>query len=268
MATISQCACGENERLRGRAVGDDIEVTCETCGAQWLRGAARCNACGRADVVTRPQVMTRHPRGNQLAIVGRRDLPLCPACDAGVIAESEAGNRPVPETYVSVFLFGREVPRHAPRWAAPAAGTSGAEAAPAGSRTGPAVAATPTTSRPKPVGKPPAKRPEPARPEPARPKEQGLSRPTVRQAIEAYLSAHPDADSLAMLFLGQHLGPASRLDALDQPGTAESLLRWFVATWDTRQDERRQAAAAAITGAVDQWRAQGWLAEDLAAGLR
>jgi len=90
----------------------------------------------------------------------------------------------------------------------------------------------------------------------------------VRQAIEAFLSANPDADSLAMLFLGQHLGPASRLETLDRPGTAESLVRWFDATWDPRQGERRRAAAAAITGAVDHWRAQGWVTEDLAAALR
>jgi hypothetical protein len=269
VATISRClACGENERLRGRAVAGDIEVTCETCDAQWLRGAARCNACGRADVVTRPQVMTRHPRGNQLAIVGRRDLPLCPACDADAIAESEAGNRAVPETYVSVFLFGRDLPRHAPRKPAPAAAARRTGAAPAESRTAPSKPAARTASAPEPERKPSAKRPEPARLEASRPKEQSLSRPTVRQAIEAYLSASPDADSLAMLFLGQHLGPASRLDAIDQPGTAESLLRWFDATWDTRQNERRHAAAAAITGAVDHWRAQGWLTRDLAAGLR
>lgn len=256
MATISRCpACGENERLRGRAVGADIEVTCETCGAQWLRGAARCNACGRADVVTRPQVMTRHPRGNQLAIVGRRDLPLCPACDADAIAGSETGNRPVPETYVSAFLFGRDVRRDVPREPARTTEPRGASDAPAGLRPGPSAPATPPTSTP--------------HPEPSRPTEQGLSRPTVRQAIEAYLSADPDdADSLAMLFLGQHLGPASRLDSLDRSRTAESLLRWFDATWDTRQDERRRAAAAAITGAVDHWIAQGWLSEDLAAGLR
>jgi len=90
----------------------------------------------------------------------------------------------------------------------------------------------------------------------------------VRQAIEAYLSAHPKADNLAMLLLGQRLGPASRLEDLDRPGSTESLLDWFETTWDVRQDERRRAAAAAITGAVDHWRAQGWLTVDLAAGLR
>lgn len=271
MATISRCpACGENERLRGRAVGDDIEVTCETCGAQWLRGAARCNACGRADVVTRPQVMTRHPRGNQLAIVGRRDLPLCPACDADAIAESEAGNRPVPETYVSMFLFGRRLPRHVPRKPATVAPASRSDATPDERRTGPSAPAARTASAPKTDEQPRAQSPAPAWPEaPSRAtNEQSLARPTVRQAIEAYLSASPDADSLAMLFLGQHLGPASRLDSLDRPDAAESLLRWFDATWDTRQDERRRAAAAAITAAVDHWRAQGWLTKDLAAGLR
>ncbi|GAB2731475.1 hypothetical protein [Nocardioides pakistanensis] len=268
MATISQCpACGEDERLRGRTSGDDIEVTCEACGAQWLRGATRCNSCARADVVVRPQVMTRQPRGNQLAIVGRRDLPLCPVCDADAIAESLGGNRPVPETYVSVFLFGRDVPRHLPRKPAPAAGTNSVDNAPAEGGTRAPLAAS-TTPTPKAEKKPPARRPGPARPEPLPAKEQRLNRPTARQAIEAYLSAHPEADSLAMLLLGQHLGPASRLETLDGPGTADSLRRWFDATWDARQDERRRTAAAAITRAMEYWRAQGWLTEDPAAGLR
>jgi hypothetical protein len=267
VATISQCpACGEDERLRGRASGDDIEVTCENCGAQWLRGATRCNSCGRADVVIRPQVMTRQPRGNQLAIVGRRELPLCRVCDADAIAESLGGNRPVPETYVSVFLFGRDLPRHVPR--EPARTTEHSATGDAPTESTPSIAVEPTTPEPKREKRAYAGSPGPSRPQPSPAKEQGLTRPTARQAIEAYLSAHPEADSLAMLFLGQHLGPASRLDSLDRPGTAESLFRWFDATWDTRQDERRRTAADAITGAVDHWRAQGWLTEDLAAGLR
>jgi hypothetical protein len=269
LATISQCpACGEDQRLRGRPSGDDIEVTCETCGAQWLRGAPRCNSCGRTDAVTRPQVMTRHPRGNQLAIVGRRQLPLCPDCDADAITESEAGNRPVPETYVSVFLFGRELPHHRPATPAPASESGNAREASAERVTNTFLAAAPTTPTPKRKTTSPATRQVPAQPEPTPPQERGLSRPTVRQAIEAYLSASPEADSLAMLFLGQHLGPASRLESLDRPEAADSLVDWFDATWDTRQSERRRTAATAITAAVDAWLAHGWLTEDLAAGLR
>lgn len=48
----------------------------------------------------------------------------------------------------------------------------------------------------------------------------------------------------------------TRMNALDRLTTAESLVRWFDATWDTRQSERRRAAAATITGAVDHWRAR------------
>jgi hypothetical protein len=263
LATISQCpACGEDQRLRGRPSGDDIEVTCETCGAQWLRGAMRCNSCGRTDAVVRPQVMTRHPRGNQLAIVGRRQLPLCPDCDADAITESEAGNRPVSESYVSVFLFGRDEHRHAPKAPAPAPAD---KAPPDAVRTAPAA---PAPAVPKAEEEPPTQPPGPAGAESPLATGQKVARPTVRQAIEAYLNAHPDADSLTMLFLGQHLGPASRLETLDEPSAEKSMKQWFDITWDPRQEERRRAAAAAITGAVDHWRAQGWLAEDLAAALR
>jgi hypothetical protein len=90
----------------------------------------------------------------------------------------------------------------------------------------------------------------------------------VRQAIEAFLAAEPEADSLAMLFLGQHLGPASRLEMLDEPDAAAALTGWFESTWTDRQTRRRQAAAAAIVAAVDHWLAEGWLAEDPAAMLR
>jgi hypothetical protein len=269
LATISQCpACGEDQRLRGRPSGDDIAVTCETCGAQWLRGATQCNSCGRTDAVVRPQVMTRHPRGNQLAIVGRRELPLCPDCDADAIAESGAGNRPVPESYVSVFLLGRVVPHHLHATPAPASNAGDAHEASAEDETKASVTAAPTRPTPKPKKTSPATRQGPPRSEPTPRQEQGLTRPTVRQGIEAYLAAHPDADSLAMLFLGQHLGPAIRLEALDRPGAADSLVHWFDATWDSRQDKRRRAAAAAITAAVDHWLAHGWLTEDLAARLR
>ena len=199
--------------------------------------------------------------------MGRRQLPLCPVCDADAIADSETGNRPVPESYVSVFLFGRQLP-HVPVKPEPVALASSTDARPAEPRTGRSGRAARAASAPGTGETSPAKPTGPARTRPSRPKEQSLARPTVRQAIEAYLSATPAADSLAMLFLGQHLGPASRLDSLDQPGKAESLQRWFDATWDARQDERRRAAAATITEAVDHWRAQGWLTEDLAAELR
>ena len=71
-----------------------------------------------------------------------------------------------------------------------------------------------------------------------------------------------------MLFLGQHLGRASRLEVLDRPGAVESLREWFDATWTDRQVDRRQAATAAICRAVDHWQAEGWLTEDVAAAFR
>ena len=48
----------------------------------WMRGAPRCKACGGSDLVTALQCMGRTPRGNQRAVVGRREISLCVSCDA------------------------------------------------------------------------------------------------------------------------------------------------------------------------------------------
>ncbi|MFZ5847300.1 MAG: hypothetical protein ACOYX5_07970 [Actinomycetota bacterium] len=266
MATIAKCpACGEKERLLGRPAGDGIEVTCETCGARWMRGAARCNGCGGEDVVARPQVMTRHPRGNQLAIVGRRQLPLCPHCDAEAIATSSSTNRPVPETYVSVFLFGhdKQLPRPADL-VRPGAGLKDAPVDLAERRRRRDSRSTAAAGEP---GSAPRRGAIPRRPASRPSSPEPTVQPTFRQAIETFLATHPDADSLTMVLLGQHLGPATRLAALERPGAAEELRQWFDATWSERHPARRQAAVT-ICAAVDHWRGEQWLAQDLASALR
>jgi hypothetical protein len=225
--------CGETERLTGTAQGDVIEIRCEACGAAWLRESARCRGCGGEESLSRPQLMTRHPRGTLLSIVGRRRLVLCPRCDAAVLGSEEdaASDAPVPEGYVSRFLAGLPVerparppaPRRKPRPRAPTTGLH-----------------VPTSSASS----------EAAVPE----------RPTVRQAIEHFLTVHPGSDSLAMLLLGQHLGPSTRLHLLDEK-SAREMATWVASTWPDGGPVSTVRAVAAY------WREQGWTPVDLAEHL-
>ena len=281
-ATQTCPSCGETEALRGQPSGGEIEVTCLGCGMHWMRGGARCKTCGDSDVVSRPQSMSRHPRGNQLSIVGWREILLCRRCDHRALAESLTKNLPVSEGYVSACLFGDEDARPEPsgqRGQPPPRGTATtrptrlpghgsaqdvASTQEAGSthavdegrgrgRVGPVVAASSTGS---------ARQAAPARPETA------LADPTVRQAVEAYLKTDAHADSTAILMLGTHLGSSTRLKALEQPQTATDLREWFLRLWGERSGGRGEEARETVLRAIDHWRAQGWLSGDPAAELR
>ncbi len=233
-------ACGESDDLSGRPASDDIEITCGACGTSWLRGDARCKGCGAAGGTPYRQVMTRTPRGNQVAVVGHREVVLCPACDAAAVAAAAAA--PVPESYVSVFLFGVEVPpTRAPR--APTCASRTGTSAPRGAM--PARGATTRT--------PPGRvSPGPTGPAP-------LVDPTARQAIEAYLTATPGGDSLTMLMLGRHLGPTRRVRDLDGPAEQRQLEAWFEQSWSEADLRRREAARAALVDVLGFWRAEGWI---------
>lgn len=238
-------SCGESERLLGARLGGDIEVTCGACDHRWLRGSLRCRLCGGEEVVTRLRLMTRHPRGNQLAVVGHREVPLCPRCDVEAV---EGGGRLVPEGYVSRFLFGRDEPR-------PVRPT----------KQRPQASRPPASSRGS--GEPRAPRPDAVSSQEAEPTTRAGA-PTVRQAVEDFLRSVPAADAVTMVMLGQHLGPATRLDTLGDASAQERLESWFSATWGTRPNGRRAAAAAAVLAAVDHWREQGWLSGDPVGFLR
>lgn len=242
MSSTTQCpACGETDALSGTQTDDGIEIVCQTCGAAWLRGASRCKGCGRADSVTRAQIMTRHTRGNQLAIIGRREILLCPSCDAATMEAS--ANAPVPDTYVSVFLFGdTTLPAVQPRPQAPAPATRRKEKPP-----GPSATSTPATPS---TGPAHSARQAATKPAPI---------PTVRQAIQSYLTADSSADSLTMLLLGQHLGPSERLSALDTPERAARLSSWFAATWGNQPAASRDSARRTLDRAFEHWRDHSWL---------
>lgn len=255
-----QCpSCGETEALRGAAVDNDISVTCQTCGATWMRGAPKCKTCGGEDIVGRPQAMSRNPRGNQLAFVGWREIPLCRRCDADALSASLSKHQPVPEGYVSASLFGPKqrvdastLSRQTPARPHPDAESDLRQRPPSRS---PNARATPSQGRGS--TKPP--RPAPAASQP----------PTVRQAVEAFLASDfRDADATAMLMLATHLGPSSRLGALDEPEAATALRAWFERLYGPAGRTSRESALRTVLGAVDFWRTQDWVTGDPAAALR
>jgi hypothetical protein len=248
MAQITGCPqCGETDELTGRATDHGIEVVCGRCQAAWLRGTPRCRACGGAESVTRRQVMARHPRGNQLAIIGRREVMLCPRCDAEVLGRDPQAI--VPEDYVSRFLFGTPTPTPQRPMAEPAEPTPHDAAAPH-STTPSAPGATTHSAAPSP--KPAAAAPT-ATAAPQRV-------PTVREAIAAFLAEQPHSNSLAMVMLGQHLGPARRLDDLGS-GAVEQLAAWIDDTWGAQPEAQQGDIRAAVDAAIAFWRRQGWLPE-------
>ncbi len=233
--------CGETDDLSGRPAADDIEVTCGACGTSWMRGDPRCKGCGATGGIPYRQVMTRTPRGNQVAVVGHREVVLCPTCDAEAISAAAAA--PVPEHYVSVFLFGVPSPTaHAPRAPRAPAEDAPSPTNPPAPHRGPPPAATPAAPAP-------ATAAEPA----------GPVDPTARQAIEAYLTATPEGDSLTMLMLGRHLGPSRRVRDLDGEAEQQRLRTWFDRTWSVKDQPRRDAARAALTDVLAHWRARGWV---------
>ena len=211
----------------------DIEISCLVCGERWLRGDPVCKSCGRSGGEPARQNMTRHPRGTLLAVVGAKDVVVCPDCDSGVIEAVRRG-LPIPEDYRPRFIVGRQpvvepVPRslrrpnRAPRTA-----------------TGERVAAP----------RPPAREKAP------------LTDPTVRQATAAYLEAVPDADALTLTLLGAALGPATRLSVLDRDPDA---LRSQVISWAERDlgrysAQRRSEVLDQVRLAFGYWSEQGWFA--------
>lgn len=92
-------ACGEREDLTGRRRGEEIFLTCGSCGHEWPRDAVRvCATCGGSDLQERAQALTQYSRGTQLSIVGWHQVRLCEICDAAMLKRAVQG-KPVPPTY-------------------------------------------------------------------------------------------------------------------------------------------------------------------------
>jgi predicted RNA-binding Zn-ribbon protein involved in translation (DUF1610 family) len=242
MTTDLHCpACGEAEDVHGSRRDGHIEITCGSCGHRWVRGERVCRSCGGAEHVTVPQVMKRTSRGNQLSVLGHRDVELCPVCDAEMIATCRTARQWVPEDYVPAFSRVR-IERSA---------------------TDPQLPTTqPTSSAPAPPRRSvPSQAPEP----PQAPETAGPA-PTVRQAVADYMDSDPGADPLAMLGLAGLLGSGTRVDALGAD-TGPALQQWFEHTWGHQDQSRQAAVAAAVRRAFAHWTERGWIADDPSAGL-
>ncbi|MEN8239643.1 MAG: hypothetical protein ABFR53_10615 [Actinomycetota bacterium] len=88
--------CGEADALVGVRSGESIDLTCEACGAQWVRSLEkRCERCGGADIQTVPMAIVERSRGTQLSVLGTRPIDLCSNCDSAKLAKYHA-NRPNP----------------------------------------------------------------------------------------------------------------------------------------------------------------------------
>ncbi len=278
---ITSCpSCGEAEALSGRPVAGDIEISCAVCRTTWLRGDPRCKGCGGTAGVAQRQLMTRTPRGNQLAVVGHREVTLCPSCDEAALAATHASA--LPESYVSVFLFGRRgaTPARPRMPSGEALGTgrqvgdprtdddreSVARAAPAPSEPTPPHPTPPHPTPPHPTPPHPTP-PHLAPPQPTVAIPVVVPNPTARQAIEAYLTAVPGGDSLTMLMLGRHLGSSRRLRDLEDPAEGERLSRWLDETWGTAESSRREAARTALRDVLAYWQRQGWVGPELASSF-
>ena len=89
-------ACGEAEALTGTRDDESIDLTCDACGARWVRSLAKhCDVCGGDDIQTVPLAIVERSRGTQLSILGTRPIDLCSHCDAERLRGYHA-NRPNP----------------------------------------------------------------------------------------------------------------------------------------------------------------------------
>lgn len=241
--------CGEAEELRGTQGADagQIDLECLACGHRWARGALRCRSCTGEASVELPQQMTRHPRGTLLAVTGHRRVRLCPTCDAEVVRDGYDSRRPIPEQYVSRFVYGdprERAPVHPPSPPSPARTQR------------PARDADPAAERRPPA--PPAPAPAPAVP----------TDPTVRQATEAFLEQADAPDPVTLVLWGQEVGANTRLSRLDADGAEHRPDVWLERTFGTQSEQRRALARATLAAAFTHWRESGWLRQDLAERLR
>lgn len=266
-----QCpSCGGGDRLTGRQVDGEIEISCAACGHRWLRGPRRCRGCGGVEQVVGRQRMTTYPRGNQLAVIGMRDVPLCPLCDGDALA-ALGDDRLLDSGYRSRFVSGPD------EGAASASARSDEGAASSGARSAPQPASAPQSralppagsARSRPTGGPAKSSGRPSRPAGAsrptvaspRGAAAPVPSPTVRQAVQAYLEHAPDAVSAAaMLVVGRTLGPTTRL--ADVSSEAAQTLADAVDQHWAGQASLRGLAVDAINDAFRFWSGRGWVAAD------
>ncbi len=87
--------CGTDDHLRGRPVGDLIELTCDSCAHTWVRDPSpSCPTCGGSDLEAAPKVIVEKSRGSQMSIQGIQREFLCRTCDTDAIASRREGHLP------------------------------------------------------------------------------------------------------------------------------------------------------------------------------
>lgn len=227
--------------LRGRPAAEDIEVACGRCGHTWRRQDRGCATCGGSTVVERDQFLSRNPRGNQTAVVGRRLIRLCPTCDRDALTEADARSGMVEEEYVSRFLIDPlTLPAPPPRQQAQRTPPGGAKSSPRvreDTRPGTRRAAAEISPR----------RQTPSPPQQAA--RVTATDPTLREAISDFLEGPAEpGDAFVMLLVGRALGPTTRLSTLG-PDAADRLFRAGGGT---------SSARASASRALAHWRSHGW----------
>ncbi|MGB0872215.1 MAG: hypothetical protein ACPGWS_01600 [Solirubrobacterales bacterium] len=86
-------SCGADKGLKGKREGnregDVVNVTCGSCGHEFVHDPWECAKCGgRLDAVRRP--LLQKARGTQQSIIGYNVLKVCPVCDPEIEIESSA----------------------------------------------------------------------------------------------------------------------------------------------------------------------------------
>jgi hypothetical protein len=96
MVDIECATCGTDEYLRGDRLPDDtIRLTCEQCGASWVRDPRpSCPKCGGTEMEAAPRVIVEKSRGSQMSIQGVQREFLCRVCDADQISARRDGHLP------------------------------------------------------------------------------------------------------------------------------------------------------------------------------
>ena len=100
MPRISCPTCGEDEHLAGRAEGEAILLTCESCGHEWDRDTRLvCRLCGSEDIEGIPtSTLSEAGRGDQRTPSGIRLIHYCWECRGDDVLSSSprAGPNPPP----------------------------------------------------------------------------------------------------------------------------------------------------------------------------
>ena len=96
MVEIVCATCGTDDHLRGTRRDDDtIELTCEQCGATWVRDPRpACPKCGGHELEAAPKVIVEKSRGSQMSIQGIQREFLCRVCDDDLIRARRDGYLP------------------------------------------------------------------------------------------------------------------------------------------------------------------------------